>query len=114
LNTVGRHGENAAFSYLKKKGYKLVTKNFSCRFGEIDLIVSDKSYIVFVEVKTRKSDAMIEGIYSINTAKIKRLTATAQIYLSKYPTKLQPRFDVIEVEMKNNEYYIKRHIENAF
>ena len=56
-NGIGAWGEERAAKYLKKQGYRILERNYSCRFGEIDLIVSDRAYLVFVEVKLRKSDA---------------------------------------------------------
>ena len=52
---IGRWGEQVAGDYLKKKHYKIVAMNFSCRGGEIDLIAENRKYIVFVEVKLRKN-----------------------------------------------------------
>ena len=56
-NLLGAWGESLAANYLEKKRYRLVARGFRCRFGEIDLIVESKKYIVFVEVKLRRSAA---------------------------------------------------------
>ena len=58
---VGRFGEQTAAEFLKKKHYKIIGMNYSCRFGEIDVIAENKKYIVFVEVKLRKSDSFAEA-----------------------------------------------------
>ena len=55
-NIVGAWGESLAWEFLRKKKYKLVAVNYRTRYGEIDLIVADRKYLVFVEVKLRKSD----------------------------------------------------------
>ena len=55
-NLSGAWGEALAAIYLQKKRYKVVATNFRCRFGEIDLVVSNRKYLVFVEVKLRKTD----------------------------------------------------------
>ena len=55
-NLTGAWGEGIAAEYLRKKRYKLLAAGYRCRFGELDLIVSDRKYLVFVEVKLRKSD----------------------------------------------------------
>ena len=116
-NLAGAWGELQAAKYLQKKKYKLIASGYRSRFGEIDLIVADKEYLVFVEVKTRKSAAYAEAKEFVNYHKQNRLRATAQMYLSQYPTSLQPRFDVIEVyapEGVDTQKPIINHLENAF
>ena len=111
---IGRWGEDQAAKYLRKKRYRIVGRNFSCRFGEIDLIAEDREFIVFVEVKTRKSDAFATAREFVTGAKQERLRATAQLWLQQNPTKKQPRFDVIEVYGDNGAVAAIEHIENAF
>lgn len=96
-NILGAWGEATAASYLQKKKYKLEAAGFRCRFGEIDLIVSNKKYLVFVEVKLRKTNRFAEAKEFVDSRKQDRIRTTAQLYLSQHPTKLQPRFDVIEI-----------------
>ena len=96
-NIAGAWGESVAADYLQKKHYKLIGTNYRTRFGEIDLIVSNHKYLVFAEVKLRKSDKFAEAKEFVDGKKQDRLRKTALIYLDRYPTKLQPRFDVIEV-----------------
>jgi len=116
-NIVGAWGESLAAQYLKKKRYKLLATGYRCRFGEIDLIVSSREYIVFVEVKLRKSDKFASAMEFVNYHKQNRIRTTAEIYLSQYPTDLQPRFDVVEiyapegVDTRNPEIH---HLEDAF
>ena len=93
----GAVGEVLAARFLRKKGYTIVSSNYRCRQGEIDIIASCKGYIVFVEVKTRRQDARYLPREAVTVAKQRRLIQTAAIYLGHYPTDLQPRFDVIEV-----------------
>ena len=114
---VGAWGEALAAEFLKKKHYKLVACGYKCRFGEIDLIVKDRKYLVFVEVKLRKSDKFASGREFVDYNKRDRLRATASMYLSANPTKLQPRFDVIEIyapqgTMTQNPELT--HLEDAF
>ena len=94
---LGRWGEAAAAEYLKKQGYHLLAVGWQCRFGEIDLIMRDGSYLAFVEVKLRKSDSFAKAREFVTAAKQNRLRTTAEVYLSEHPAKLQPRFDVVEV-----------------
>ena len=96
-NILGAWGEACAAEYLKKKHYKLIASGYRCRFGEIDLIVCDRNYLVFVEVKLRKSAKFANAIEYVDFYKQNRLRSTASIYLSENPTTLQPRFDVIEI-----------------
>lgn len=116
-NIVGAWGESLAAEYLRKKRYKLVAMNYKCRFGEIDVIVANKQYLVFVEVKLRKSDRFARAAEFVDFHKQNRLRTTAEIYLSQNPTELQPRFDVIEIyapegiETKNPKII---HMEDAF
>ena len=96
-NIAGAWGESVAAEFLRKKGYKLVSANYKCRFGEIDLIVKNRKFLVFVEVKLRKSDRFARAAEFVDDKKQERLRMTASLYLSVSPTKLQPRFDVIEI-----------------
>lgn len=96
-NLLGAWGEAKAAEYLKKKHYKIISTGYRSRFGEIDLIAANKTYLVFAEVKLRKSDAFAMGREFVDIRKQNRLRMTASMYLSENPTKLQPRFDVIEI-----------------
>lgn len=116
-NLVGAWGESVAAAYLKKKRYQLEAAGYRCRFGEIDLIVSNKKYLVFVEVKLRKSDKFAQALEYVDHFKQERLRTTAAMYLNQFPTKLQPRFDVIEIyapEGVTTIHPVIRHMEAAF
>ena len=116
-NINGAWGEALAAEYLRKKHYRLLAAGYRCRFGEIDLIVSNKQYLVFVEVKLRKTDKFALAREFVDIKKQNRLRTTASIYLNENPTQLQPRFDVIEiyapdgVDTKKPEIH---HLEDAF
>lgn len=96
-NIVGAWGEALAAEFLKKKGCKLVASGYRCKFGEIDLIMTNRKYLVFVEVKLRKSSAFADAREFVDFYKQNRIRLTAEMYLAANPTKLQPRFDVIEI-----------------
>ena len=96
-NVAGAWGESLAAAYLEKKHYKLVAANFRCRFGEIVLIVRNRTTLVFVEVKLRKNANFAQAREYVDRYKQDRIRVTASLYLSQNPTKLQPRFDVIEI-----------------
>lgn len=96
-NLLGGWGEALAAEYLRRKRYEVVASRYHCRFGEIDLIVKDKKYLVFVEVKLRKSARFAGAMEYVDRRKQDRIRMTASMYLSQNETNLQPRFDVIEV-----------------
>ena len=114
---LGGWGEALAAEYLRRKRYEIVASRYCCRFGEIDLIVKNKKYLAFVEVKLRKSDRFAAAMEYVDRRKQDRLRMTASIYLSQNDTKLQPRFDVIEIYapqgMKTPNPEII-HLEDAF
>lgn len=93
----GAIGEVAAARFLRDKGYTILSSNYRCRQGEIDIIASHDNYIIFAEVKTRRQNSLFSPREAVTVAKQHRLIQTASIYLSKYPCDLQPRFDVVEV-----------------
>lgn len=116
-NLDGAWGEALAAEYLRKKKYTVVAAGFRSRFGEIDLIAQNKQFLLFVEVKLRKSASFAQAREYVDRRKQDKLRVTASIFLSKYPTNLQPRFDVVEIyapqgrDTKNPEI---THLEGAF
>lgn len=116
-NLAGAWGEALAAAYLQKKRYKIVTANYRCRYGEIDLIVANRKCLVFVEVKLRKNDRFASAYEFVDQYKQDRLRTTAELYLSQNPTTLQPRFDVIEIYAPQGTATVKpqiHHMEGAF
>lgn len=93
----GAIGEVIAARFLRDKKYTILAANYRCRLGEIDIIAADRSYIAFVEVKTRRADALYTPREAVTAAKQRRILQTAAMYLSRNPIERQPRFDVIEV-----------------
>ena len=116
-NLLGAWGEAQAAEYLRKKRYELLAAGYRSRFGEIDLIVRDRKFLVFVEVKLRKSGDFAKAMEYVDHRKQDKIRVTASMYLSQNPTKLQPRFDVIEIyapEGTATLYPQIRHMEDAF
>lgn len=114
---TGAWGEALAADYLRKKRYRLLATGYRSRYGEIDLIVCDKTYLVFVEVKLRKSNSFAQAREFVDFRKQNRIRTTASVYLSQNPTQLQPRFDVIEIyapEGTVTKKPIIHHLEDAF
>ena len=113
----GTWGEALAAQYLRDNGYQIVAAGFYSRFGEIDLVAANKVNLVFVEVKMRKNANFAAASDYVDRRKQDKLRVTASIYLSQYPTKLQPRFDVIEIyapEGAATESPVITHLEDAF
>lgn len=111
---AGQRGELLAARYLREKGYKIVGANYRCRLGEIDIIAENVRYICFVEVKTRGENSWYAPADAVDAAKRNRLVATAQMYLAKNPQNKQPRFDIVEVFLKDGNLQKIHHIQNAY
>ena len=114
---AGAWGEALAAEYLRKKRYQLLATGYRCRYGEIDLIACNKTYLLFVEVKLRKSSSFAAAKEFVDIRKQNRLKTTASLYLSQNPTDLQPRFDVIEIyapDGMQTKNPVINHLEDAF
>ncbi|WP_041432826.1 YraN family protein [Thiobacillus denitrificans] len=92
---LGQSGESRAASFLQAHGLRLVTRNWRCRFGEIDLVMHDGAVLVFVEVRVRSRADFGGAAASVTTAKQKRLLAAARQYLANLKTLPPCRFDVV-------------------
>ena len=116
-NLNGAWGEALAAEYLRKKRYKIIAAGYRCRFGEIDLIVQDRKFLVFVEVKLRKNAKFAQALEYVDRRKQVRIRTTASMYLAQNPTELQPRFDVIEIYAPDGSATVHPeiyHLEDAF
>ena len=113
---LGDFGEERAARYLRRKGYRIVERNYRCRQGEIDIIAERRGFLVFVEVKLRKDERFAEAREFVTAAKQRRVLTAAQIWLAQHESSLQPRFDVIEVYAPAGERgpVTIEHIEDAF
>ena len=111
---TGRRGELLAAEYLKKQGWRVVGMNFSCRYGEVDVIAENRDFLVFAEVKARKNARFAAAREFVTPAKQRRVLLAAQLWLQRNPTEKQPRFDVLEVYGAEGETPQIIHIENAF
>ncbi len=94
---IGDRGEELAAAFLRKKGYRVLERNFVCRFGEADIIAEDGEFLVFVEVKLRKDRTFGEAREYVTLSKQKKIIRAAQYYLMKTDGEKQLRFDVVEV-----------------
>lgn len=101
----GKVGEDYVCEYLKKSRYKIVTRNFRIKGGEIDIIALKGDEIVFCEVKTRKFGAMENGAAAMNKAKMKRIIKTAERFIRENPRydNYFRRFDTAYVTVTSEE-----------
>jgi putative endonuclease len=113
----GSWGEALAAAYLRKKKFQILAVGYQCRFGEIDLIAQNRKNLIFVEVKLRKNADFASPREYVDRNKQDRIRMTASLFLSQNPTKLQPRFDVIEIYAPDGVETKKpqiQHMEDAF
>jgi putative endonuclease len=114
-NNAGLEAEKLAATFLANHGLKLVTQNYHCRFGEIDLIMTDAKTLVFIEVKLRSSSQFGGAAASITPQKQQKMILTAQHYLQQHvknQSQTACRFDAIL--MKKADLNSIEWIRNAF
>lgn len=113
---LGRWGEKRSEKFLKRAGFKTLTRNFSCKAGEIDLVMVDSDgSIVFVEVKSRADESFAPAEAVITSSKKHKLIKTARYFLSTNNIKDRPyRFDVVIIVLDEKGKEQIRHYRNAF
>ncbi len=110
----GRDGEDIALNYLRKQGYRIIERNYRCRYGEIDLIAKDGKTLVFVEVKSRRSTAFGAPEEAVGAAKQKKISNVALWYLQeKNISNHSARFDVVSILSTGQDQVIEL-IRDAF
>ncbi len=110
----GAWAENLACQHLLDHGLRLVTRNYRCRHGEIDLVMRDGSTIAFIEVRLRNRTDFGSGAESVDARKQARLLSTAEHYLQRHATLLaECRFDVVSILQSGNTQQLD-WIRNAF
>jgi putative endonuclease len=113
-HAVGKAGEEAAVQYLRQHGYRILERNYRCRFGEIDLIARDGSILAFVEVKTRRSQKYGPAAAAVTLQKQRHLIKASQAYLiQRKKADELCRFDVVTVELDAQQPHIEL-IKDAF
>ena len=109
-NLTGAWGEALAAEYLRKKRYKILAAGYRCRFGEIDLIAANRTYLVFVEVKNRPRGFAGDGMAAVTPAKRRRMAHAALAFLAQREYQgCAARFDVVEITRDG-----LRHVQDAF
>lgn len=102
---LGCLGEQIVSHYLEKIGYQVLERNYYCRQGEIDIVAKDGDEIVFIEVKTRKSNNFGRPSEAVNYMKVKHMYSVAGYFLYKFGLfDVFVRFDVIEVLLENGKF----------
>jgi len=99
---VGGIGESIATSYLEKKGYRIEKRNFSTRFGEIDIVCWDRKILVFVEVKTKIGHDFGEPEEMVNIDKLGRVKRMGELYLLEKGVDCSCRVDVVAIVLRKD------------
>lgn len=113
---LGAYGEGVALQYLEGKHYKILAKNFKCRWGEIDIVARNKGKIIFFEVKTIQKKEGFVPEDKLNPKKKRQLLKMVQIYLSekKIPFETPLQIDVLAVELEPFSQKTRiRHFKNV-
>lgn len=111
----GKHFEMLARQHLEARGLNFIAENYRCRWGEIDLVMHDKSSLVFVEVRFRGRGSYLSGVDSIDLNKQNKLCRSAKHYLARKVRADTPaRFDVVAISQSVDEQARFEWIKNAF
>ena len=111
---LGYYGEQAALAYVRhEKGYHVRCCNYRNRLGEIDLIAEDGHTLVFIEVKTRRSERLATALGDVDRFKQMHLMSAAYAYLSRYNVRPAFRFDVVTIVGEQPPYHLKHYV-NVF
>lgn len=110
---IGKTGENLAVNHLIAKGYKILETNWRYGHLEVDIIAQEGDFIVFCEVKTRKSSVFGSPEHSVNRLKQKNIIKAAQCYIKSHRISLEARFDIISITQEKKIPEII-HLEGAY
>ncbi len=111
---LGAWGERVAATHLESQGYHIITRNWRCRHGEIDLIAQAGELVLFVEVKTRRGRDMGAPEEGLTPAKSRKLIALAETYMAEHDLDADWRIDLVAVELDKSGKLLRcEHIPNA-
>ena len=112
--TLGEQGEEFAAAYLKKHRRKILCRNYTCSFGEIDIVARHGKVVTFVEVKTRRSTRYGSPREAVPAGKQKKISAVALEFIQRYNLEdSEARFDVVAIQFSADGHTVEL-IENAF
>jgi len=112
---LGKRGEEATADFLRKKGYRIIERNYKNRLGEIDIIAKDKKTLCFIEVKTRTSLRFGYPQEAVTERKQKKINRVALAYLKQYNLlQISARFDIVSVIFNNQNKTEIKIIKDAF
>jgi putative endonuclease len=106
----GAEAEQQAYDFLITQGLQPVCRNFHCKYGELDLVMTDADYLVVVEVRFRSSEAFGGAVASVTAKKRAKIIATTEYYLATHQVKSSVRFDVVAISALTGLNWIQ----NAF
>jgi putative endonuclease len=116
--SLGEKGENLVAYHLKLKGWQILAQRWTCRWSDLDIVASDRSNLIFVEVKTRSLGNWDEdGLLSITIQKQGKLWQAARAFLGEHQPQFDRfdcRFDVALVSLRSGNLLLKTYLENAF
>ena len=112
-NELGKYGENLAEAHLSKHGYLIKDRNWRFRKAELDIVALKDEWIVIVEVKTRRLNAVERPQDAITISKQRRIVRAADAYIQEHDIDFECRFDVISVIVNQGKHEIE-HLEDAF
>jgi len=112
---LGLLGERLAEKHLRSRGMKTLARRFNVSAGELDLVMQDGDTVVFVEVKTQRSAAVLDPYERVNSPKRRRMVAAAKWFIAKKKLHERPcRFDVVSIVMPETGEPSIQHIATAF
>jgi len=113
---IARRGEDAAAAFLERIGMSIETRNWRSAAGEIDIVARDGDTLVFVEVKTRKSERAGTAEEAVSAAKQRRIVKLARTYLAsdRADSEQGVRFDVVAIRVIADDRALLRHYRSAF
>ena len=111
---TGKQGEDLAAAHLAENGYRILERNYRSVFGEIDIVAEEGDTLVFVEVKSRRSEAYGDPQLAVGPKKQRKISRVAMSYLSEKGWNRRPaRFDIVAVKLRPSGNLIEL-IRNAF
>jgi len=114
-DALGRRGEDLAVEYLQQRGFVVLSRNWRCRDGELDVVAVDQTRLVVCEVKTRSGTAFGEPAEAVTRSKAARIRRVTQAWLTEHQVRwCEIRFDVVAVLAPPGGPVTMQHYESAF